>query len=286
MVIPNFLIIGAQKSGTTWLYRLLKQHPEIYMPLPKETEYFSYPSKHKVWGMADYSERYFKDVADEKAIGEATPSYMWNSDEYPEWCVRPRNFEERIPKIVKESLGSSIKLIAILRDPVDRAISAYFHHMNKGRIKLGQNILEAGKGHGIIHLGFYYAHLCKWLEHFNQSNFHIMVFEKSVGNPKLAVQSVFQFLGVDQTFIPKGMSEIVYKGMDRVKIGDQYYLPKSTSQNFSKLESDSDCIDLAIGTAEIDQLIEIYSQDCARLSNDLNIDISSWRYMKVFLNGV
>jgi hypothetical protein len=286
MVIPNFLIIGAQKSGTTWLYRLLKQHPDIYMPLPKETEYFSYPSKHKAWGMADYSEKYFKGVSDENAIGEATPSYMWNSDEYPEWCLRPRNFEERIPQLVKESLGTRIKLIAILRDPVERAISAYFHHLGKGRIELGQNILEAGKRHGIIHLGFYYAHLCKWLEHFNESNFHIMVFEESVSNPNLAVQSLFQFLGVDQTFLPKGMMEIVYKGMDRVKIGNQYYLPRSTSQNLAKSESDLDNFNLVIGTAEIEQLIKIYFQDCSQLSNALKIDISSWRYMKVVTNSV
>ena len=122
MTLPNFLIIGAAKSGTTALYRYLYDHPEIYMSERKELHYFSYPETSKltkgphtykrlsVSTLAEYM-TFFDGARDEIAIGEASPSYLYLP-----------GTAERIYQLLP-----NVKIIAILRNPVERAFSAYMH---------------------------------------------------------------------------------------------------------------------------------------------------------------
>ena len=121
MVLPNFLIIGAGKSGTTSLFRYLAQHPEVYMSPAKEPSYFKQPGglqgrerKH-VRTLEEYT-ACFEGATDEKAIGEATPAYLTSAD-------AARQIRETIP---------DARLIAILRQPADRAFSAYSMWISKG----------------------------------------------------------------------------------------------------------------------------------------------------------
>lgn len=110
--LPNFLIIGAQKSGTTSMHNMLKNHPFIYLPAKKEIHYFT---KHYAIGLNWYS-RHFKDAKIEQSCGEATPYYIF----HPE---APQRIQALIPRV---------KLIALLRDPVERTLSAYFHSRRLG----------------------------------------------------------------------------------------------------------------------------------------------------------
>ena len=113
---PNFLIVGAAKSGTTSLYHYLKQHPDIFMPTLKEPQYFV---KDKVRnrihkGVYDKNEYYslFKE-SQEKLIGEASVFYLFY-------------YKEAIQNIIQE-LGNEVKIIIVLRNPIERSYSAYQH---------------------------------------------------------------------------------------------------------------------------------------------------------------
>ena len=110
MSLPNFMCLGAAKSGTTTLYDILGQHPDIYTSSFKEPHFFYIPENFSN-GLHWYEKTYFK-KADKKIIADFTPSYF---------------FDENAPKRIFESLGGNMKFLVIIRNPVDRAYSHYLH---------------------------------------------------------------------------------------------------------------------------------------------------------------
>ena len=115
MVLPNFVIIGAQKSGTTSLSYYLQEHPEIYV-YPKEIHFFDDRDGTYEHGLEFYS-GFFAESQGAKAIGECTPCYIYA--EQP-----PERMYEAIP---------NAKLILIARNPVDRAYSNYWKNIKNGK---------------------------------------------------------------------------------------------------------------------------------------------------------
>ena len=108
MHLPNFVIAGAQKSGTTYLQRCLQDHPDVFMP-PDETAYFEDSDFHTVPWESFLKE--FEQAAGKKAIGIKRPDYMGRKG-----CAR--NLASKLP---------DAKIFFVLRNPVERAISAYFN---------------------------------------------------------------------------------------------------------------------------------------------------------------
>ena len=114
----DFMIVGAQKCGTTALAHFLSQHPEIGMASPKEVHLFDAPEYSSDWAAKDIDERYrlhFRHCTGAKIRGEATPIYMFLPDIAPEL----------------KRYNPDLKLIVLLDDPVERAISHYY--MEKSR---------------------------------------------------------------------------------------------------------------------------------------------------------
>lgn len=132
MTLPNFLIIGAQKAGTSWLAYQLEKHPEVYLP-KKEIHYFD-----KEFNYAkglDWYKSHFDSVTTETAIGEKTPEYLW---------ANGAGWEDHLSNVHKnlfETLPNA-RLIITLRNPVDRAISALHHIIRSGRISPLHDINE------------------------------------------------------------------------------------------------------------------------------------------------
>ena len=142
--LPNFLVVGAMKSGTTSLWRYLRQHPQIYMPKLKEPRFLAssifiklgeeHYKFHRICKSSpictfdDYIEL-FRDVKEEIAIGEASPHYLYL-------------YSKTIPTI-KNYLGD-VKIVIILRNPADRAFSAYKHNflINRTETKSFEKCLE------------------------------------------------------------------------------------------------------------------------------------------------
>ncbi|WP_287584477.1 sulfotransferase [Candidatus Borrarchaeum sp.] len=194
-MLPNFLIIGAQRSATTFVHKCLEDHPDIFMP-PKEKAFFENP----YFFQKDFNEfeKLFENLS-QKAIGIKRPNYLGKIE-----CP------ERIYRYIPNA-----KLIVILRNPVERAISAYFHQMKSGFIPIKP--LEKGllnvinrkyyklypRSKEIIEFGFYYKHLMHYLHYFKKDQLLVIIYRDLKANPLKTIQHIFRFLKVDENFIPK-----------------------------------------------------------------------------------
>ena len=114
--MPNFLICGAGKSATSWLHLCLPQHPDVYVPLEKELHYFT----HNLDKGSSWYQSFFRYHKGESAIGEISPSYM--------------NYDTATQRIF--DFDPTIRLVFILRNPVERAYSEYCMHLHEGKAHL------------------------------------------------------------------------------------------------------------------------------------------------------
>jgi Sulfotransferase domain len=183
--LPDFLVIGSQKAGTTSLYHVLSRHPQIFMPRKKELHLY----KRR---MGQYR-RYFRDVPDDcRAVGEATPIYICHP---------------RVPALIRRHMPEA-KLILTVRNPVERAYSQYWdqrRHMVEWlefdevvRIALED---EYRPGHrGYFSRGFYMRYLRRYLELFPREQVLLVFFEDLIESPESVYRQVFRFIGVDDTF--------------------------------------------------------------------------------------
>lgn len=104
---PNFICLGAQKPGTTTLHDILKQYPEIFLPKDKEAPFLIVSEAYDK-GVGWWLNHYFSDYNNESILGVMTPEYL---------------YYEEVPNRILESCGPDVKLIIILRQPLDRAYS-------------------------------------------------------------------------------------------------------------------------------------------------------------------
>jgi hypothetical protein len=190
-VLPNFLIIGAMKSGTTSVYGHLKEHPDVFMPAHKEPEFFS---DETVWkkGVSWY-ESLFNGRSTEKAVGEASTGYA----KYPAFPYAA----ERIAKLLPD-----VKLIYVIRSPIERIYSHYVHNYYAGREmrNLNEAVLE---DEHYIQVSRYYMQIEHYLKYFPRENLKVVILDDLKTEPLAVMQDIYQFLGVDSSFIPKTINE-------------------------------------------------------------------------------
>ena len=191
--LPNFLLIGAQKCGTTWMAQMLEQHPQIATASTKELHFFSNRQNFSR-GMAWYRQQ-FRRQQGAQAVGEFTPNYFWTSTDSAE--MEESDSQPDIAAAVRNALGD-IPLIVMLRDPVDRAVAAYYHHIRAGRVRPDQSILDVADRYGITSMGLYDRHFKAWFEHFPRERFLVLVREIDMKPEKRleTVQRAFAHIGV------------------------------------------------------------------------------------------
>lgn len=204
-MLPNFLIIGAAKCGTTALYYYLKQHPEISFPELKEPKFFgSYEADFPHNGVGDFSvdkhaiksfEQYKKLFAkiENKKVGEASPDSLF--------------FHKKTAKLIKDRLGD-IPIVIVLRDPVKRAFSAYMYLKRDSRENLSfSDGLKAENPRlknnwdyiwGYKKCGLYHSQVLTFLNEF--TNVEIILQEDLQNNPNKVLKQIFTFLNVNVHF--------------------------------------------------------------------------------------
>ncbi|GAB4187443.1 MAG: hypothetical protein Tsb002_12780 [Wenzhouxiangellaceae bacterium] len=156
---PDFLIIGAQKSGTTWLHQQLATHPQVFMPAGKDDEFFSYlPDK----PLAEYHSK-FSAAGSDQRTGDSCASYFWSPLSDGE---QPQGFNPDIAATISHRLGPSCRLIVLLKDPVQRSVSAYLHHIAHGSLDCNAPLHAAPARLGLTAISHYGHHLAYWLKHF------------------------------------------------------------------------------------------------------------------------
>ncbi len=189
-MLPNFLFIGAEKSGTTWFYRRLKEHPDIYLPETKEVHFFNkYDSNlternHYARFDLRWYEDFFRFCDGERAVGEVTPMYLCDP------CA-PERIKAALPEV---------KLICCLRNPVDRAYSHYWMARRKRHTHLSfEEVIECEEAR-FIERGDYYEQLYTYLEQFSREQLLILIHEEVFREPAEHLQKVCHFLEVDPAF--------------------------------------------------------------------------------------
>lgn len=312
MTMPNFLIIGAPKSGTTSLYKYLKEHPQIYMSAVKEPAFFAFegmnldrsggpfeegvkhrPAESLKWyeerisvsitHLKDYQEL-FEGVSNEIAIGEASPSYMYFS-----------RSPERIHHYIPDA-----KLIAILRHPADRVYSSMVHRAQFGLDTLSDlnEVIEKedytvqddwwGFRHD-IRGGFYGEQLERYFNRFDRSQIRVYLYEDLRNNALGLAQDIFQFLGVDETFVPDVSKKHLVSALPKNKVWHNLLTKENPIKGLVKKVLPEE-LRKPLGNKLIasnmgkppyppearKKLIEIYREDILKLQDLIKRDLSKW----------
>ncbi|WP_164525487.1 sulfotransferase domain-containing protein [Siminovitchia acidinfaciens] len=171
--LPDFIIMGEMKCGTTALYRYITDHPKVEPAKRKELAFFhAYYDKGIEWYKSQFPD------CEQCMTGEAT-GYL----KFP-------NVARKIHKVLPK-----IKLILILRNPVDRAYSHYHMHLRKGIISIPFEKAIQGKS-TYLDKGIYVRKLKRWMEIFPREQFHIVQSEKLYKQPQKTMDEIFKFLGL------------------------------------------------------------------------------------------
>lgn len=213
-VIPNFLVGGPPKGASTSIYFYLSQHPEIYTSPEKQTRFFSvFYDK----GIEFYLKTYFSGVMDEKAVGEATPTYFL------------------LPFVAKRiyDFNPQMKIIFCLRNPVERAFSGWNMRINIGTEHMGfkealeenfkqhqklkfeteeegqiwqvdmlrNDRLENTGNRSYLEGGMYSHNLKAYLKYFPIEQIKVIFMEDIQNDLRMTMKEVFAFLGVDPEFV-------------------------------------------------------------------------------------
>ncbi|WP_462252986.1 sulfotransferase domain-containing protein [Ekhidna sp.] len=278
---PNFLVIGAQKAGTTSLYHYLKQSNSLFLPKKKEFHFFTRYSGDDKAKLEEYLE-FFKTCPEDKIAGEVSPSYL----------VSEKAFENIA------TLLSEPKLIAILRHPIDRAYSNFIHARREGLDKntdfekaieeeLNSENADEARFKNYIGKGFYYKHLKKYYDHFGKDNIHVILAEDLKNNASREVNSCLKFLGARQIDkletinenkgqIPKHpilrpFLKLYYRSFSRKY---KQVIPKSMRTLFKgALQTDFEKLDSDL---RIRLTQEYFTEDIKKLEVLIDKDLSNW----------
>lgn len=202
---PNFLGIGAMKAATTWVWQQLADHPEVELLPPKEYHYFD----NLLSSPEDYLQRF--NLANPKMMtGEITPSYL------------------TVPHapLLAASICPEVKVLVILRNPVDRAYSHWKVSLwVEGKIPWGTSFLKAFKygypwgayWHTISERGLYYKYLKRWYKSFPEKQIKVLWYDDLESDPLAFLRNLYGWLGLNKDFIPKNYKNKLNENWSKVK---------------------------------------------------------------------
>ena len=211
------------KAATTSLYTYLKQHPDVFMSSIKEPKFFNNfnkDSEFKIQGKGlvkiktlEQYQNLFQEAINEIAIGEASPSYI---------------FDENCHILIKKILPR-VKIIAILRQPVDRAYSNFLHakradkekdtDFEKAFTEENEMLRKGIKTHYYLEKGFYYKQLKRYYDVFPTEQIKIILFEDMIKSPEKITREIFEFLNIDSSFTPNTSKKANVSGVPKGTLG-------------------------------------------------------------------
>ncbi len=196
-ILPNTILIGVQKAGTSSLSDWLSQHPEVCAPDSLKDYHFFLAETIFQKGMAHLSS-FYKDWQNQPVIFHSAVNYIY----FPHVAERLYDF------------NPDLKFILALRDPAKRSFSAHQYFYKKGterydfekaldRERSGKLTNYVDKAHfDYIQHGYYFRQLSMYLKYFKPEQFKIVIYEEMIANPAKTVREVFEFLGIDPGFQP------------------------------------------------------------------------------------
>ena len=217
----DFIVIGAQKSGTTSLFRYLRKHPAIFLPPAKEIPFFS-EDVYFEHGFEWFLTEFFGSADPNHLWGTVTPSYMANLDS-------AKRIHDTIP---------NVKLVAILRNPIHRAMSHYQMTYKRGiedrqltvaldNLLEPEHIISARKIRSFtvesekccyLAWGEYGRIIQYYRQFFPKNQIHILFYDDLAARPGYTLDSVLSFLGLKAGFRPSNLGKQYFKGGSRNRI--------------------------------------------------------------------
>lgn len=197
MALPNFLYVGAARSASTYIYQVLKEHPEIFTPPVKDLYFFN---RNYAKGLSWYA-GFFKEAEACKAAGEFTMDYFVDPV-----CA------ERIKKDIP-----GCKILFCLREPVERAFDHYywerltFHYVSRKEFQSGLSFIDFARKPEILALGNYYENMKAYYQLFPGDNILVLFMDELYHDNRAFVQKIYEFLGVSGNFIPPSLDKRVNK---------------------------------------------------------------------------
>ena len=293
MALPNLLIVGAAKSGTTSLHNYLNQHPDIFMCSPKEPHFLinkeiGEQRIHKgIIDLKDY-ESLFSEKAHLRYRGESSVMYL----SFPEIAI----------KNIKHYLDDDIKIIIMLRNPVERAYSGYQHVKRynmmenlsfEDALEIGEerynNIKNLTPASRYLELGNYYNQVKLFKESF--CNIHVVIYDDYKTDFNEELNKIFDYLKVVRVTINVEQRHMVggweWKSVEMKKIMMQqnllkvflkFIIPIKSLRQYIRVKfQKSNTKTIEVINPETDKwLKEYYKQDIAKLSELLNRDLNVW----------
>ena len=295
MTLPNFLVIGAGRSGTTSLHHYLKAHPDVFLPAVKSPSHFycrgaapanggdRHHADSFVADPADY-EALFDGVRGHTAIGEVSPAYLATIHAAP-------RIADRVP---------DVKLVALLRHPVDRTFARFVGRRRDGlehrtgfadvvRDDLKAPLVRDEAAGTYLPAGFVSHFLATYLDRFSRDRIRIDLFEDFQRDPAGVMRNIYAFLGVDPAFAPDVSRRHnqsggvirnqalrrawVQSAMLRARL--RPYLPEAMRDRMLRLAT-RNLDPVRLEPTIRAELTELYRDDIVRLSVLLNRDLSHW----------
>ena len=220
MRLPDFLIVGAQKAGTTSLYFDLLKNPAVFMPSDKEPGNLLDDDVRTPSGRAAYAKR-FRRARPEQLCGEATTGYTKLPD------------HPGVPDRARRVLGTDLKVVYIVREPISRIRSQHHHERYGARISCG--IDEAVERYPrFVDYCRYTMQITPWIETFGRDHVLILKFESYIAERSAIVDAVSRFLGID----PAGdqvETDVVYNASSGKPVGEGPFERVRTNVLYRKL---------------------------------------------------
>ena len=188
-MLPNFIVIGAGKAGTTSLWGYLRDHPQVFMSEPKELNFFTIQHN---WHLGvPWYEQHFDAAGDAVAVGEASGAYT----NWPSFAGVP----ERMASVVPDA-----RLVYVIRHPIDRMVSAYKFRRVRGTesLPMAQAFVTEPM---YLDVSRYAQQIEQYLEHFPRERLHVVVSEDMRDDRTTTMQQVFDFIGVDRDQLPASL---------------------------------------------------------------------------------
>jgi hypothetical protein len=278
MTLPNFLVIGAQRAGTTLLHRIFEAHPEVYVPLRrKEVHYFDIYRDRGV----DWYAKFFPPEGEAgryRAIGEVTPDYL---------------FEPSAPRLIHELLPNC-GLIVSLRNPVNRAYSSYLHYYVRDRNDKRSFADVVAQEEEIVQRGFYSKQIDRYLQFYPRDRLLVLIYEELVADPSGQLERVAGFLGLERGWeAPEALMQDRVNASEIPRFRAAFALARRLGASFTRSDLDW-VVRLAkrkgiqnlfgrgaaappLAPAHRQMLQDLYRDEVTTLESMLGREVPSWR---------
>ena len=280
--LPDFLIIGAMKAGTTSLYHYLGAHPEIFMPATKELDFFT---RELTWnrGWDWYRKQFHQAGSSFKAVGEASTSYT----KFPRYQGVPERISSYLPEV---------RLIYVVRNPLDRIRSHYQHNVAIGEER--RPIDEAVLNEPVyVDYSKYSMQVERYLEHFDESALLIITSENLREDRKRTVKRVLRFVGADPDMPISLLGQEFYRTSERPAYGRMLtggrralkrmfpssieiwrggFIPIRLKRKFGRVQESNEGPPIALSPDARAVVIERLVEDVTRLGSRLGGDFDGW----------